>query len=337
MRLSFIHFVSRSLAVLMLSLIMIGVHAPAVSAGPSQPRASSSSFYQPSRKIIRTKDVVKYEKIPFNHLVARLDFNKYFQYIELCGNAIATPSEQCDKWDKHGAGCGSFGFIGQLGCTSECRFDFSNCHTIDPYGAATLVLADNICGNWIIDSGETCDNRNLPAPSSTVCTSSGYYGGHATCNSACNGYDFSSCVGAPGDPYGTPTAPTYVPACNNGYLDIGEQCDGATTPESGGQHMAIPDVCPSQGFYGGLTQCNADCTTNTDLCYGVTGDPYGGSQHCGDGVVNSSDGEECDGGLLPCTLLGYYSGTAQCAKDCQWKLSSCSGWGSDPYGSPPSP
>ncbi len=100
-----------------------------------------------------------------------------------------------------------------------------------------------------------------------------------------------------------------VDSCGDGFVDPGEQCDGA---ELNGAD------CTTAGFYfaPGLA-CKADCTFDTASCSG----------RCGDGVLD--DAEQCEGnnvGEATCLSRGFSGGTLACdAAACVYDTSGCSG------------
>ena len=99
--------------------------------------------------------------------------------------------------------------------------------------------------------------------------------------------------------------------CGNGVIDSGETCDGTNLNGA---------TCLSLGYYGGTPLCSVDCG-NIDISACKN---YG---HCGDGIIQDSYGEECDGtnlGSANCTDFGYYDGTiSSCKSDCTLDLSGC--------------
>ncbi|MBU1536626.1 hypothetical protein KKF84_14970 [Myxococcota bacterium] len=99
--------------------------------------------------------------------------------------------------------------------------------------------------------------------------------------------------------------------CGNGILEEGEECDGA---------QSISESCTDRGFYGGEIRCSSDCTIDLSPCE-ETG-------LCGDGTVQSEQGEYCDGTNLnekTCLSLGYPGGgTLVCTNACAFDFSGCS-------------
>lgn len=91
-----------------------------------------------------------------------------------CGDGyVYRGEEQCDRTDLDGATCASLGFEGGApSCTSECRYDLSACgeqlaSTPTPTVTATATAVRTatptppvLCGNGVIDEGETCDDSN---------------------------------------------------------------------------------------------------------------------------------------------------------------------------------
>lgn len=91
-------------------------------------------------------------------------------------------------------------------------------------------------------------------------------------------------------------------ACGNGIVEALEQCDAAGESE----------------------QCDADCTR----------------AQCGDGRVNMTRGEECDGSDLAgadCVLLGWYRGGLRCDDSCTFDTRGCSGCMQDAVCPPQAP
>ncbi|PKN46388.1 MAG: hypothetical protein CVU59_06230, partial [Deltaproteobacteria bacterium HGW-Deltaproteobacteria-17] len=97
--------------------------------------------------------------------------------------------------------------------------------------------------------------------------------------------------------------------CGNGALDTGEACDGAA--------LTVQD-CASLGYYqqNGDLACNADCTLDLSVCEG----------RCGDGVISTQFGEDCEGadvGGETCTSLGLGTGTLACMPNCSFDTTGC--------------
>jgi len=124
----------------------------------------------------------------------------------------------------------------------------------------------------------------------------GYYGGTLSCTNQCK-IDISDCISF-----------NYV--CGNGIIEGNEQCD--STDLNGA-------TCENSGYYGGTLTCNPDCTFNLSSC------PNEGI--CGDGIIQTQYGEECDGNNLngaSCAselLLGV--GTLLCDNNCHFDTSGC--------------
>lgn len=93
------------------------------------------------------------------------------------------------------------------------------------------------CGNGEIDRNEQCDQNNLDGQS---CESLGFDGGDLSCGANCQ-LDTSACI---------------EPACGNGFLSAGEECEVGSPPASCG------DL--GEGF--GTAQCGPGCTYDTSAC-----------------------------------------------------------------------
>ncbi len=117
------------------------------------------------------------------------------------------------------------------------------------------------------------------------------------------------------------TPDTRVPACGDGVLDPGEQCDG---DELGKKTCStIPG-----GFIGGVLGCLPTCAFDTRHC--ETRRP------CGNGVLD--DGEDCDGAELDgatCESRGFGGGSLGCTPEtCAFDESGCTLCGNDVVDAP---
>lgn len=98
-----------------------------------------------------------------------------------------------------------------------------------------------------------------------------------------------------------------VGSCGDGFLDPGEQCDGA---DLGGAD------CTAGDYYEGTLGCRADCTYDFAACTG----------RCGDNRLDPS--EVCEGGELrdqTCETLGFQSGQLACTAACAYDTTNCVG------------
>ena len=156
------------------------------------------------------------------------------------------------------------------------------------------------CGNGRIDPGEECDGTNLRG---YQCSDQGFLGGTLACNppgteNECH-YDTSRCTS---------------PECGNGVREPGEECDG---------YDMAAQTCQTLGHDAGMLKCKGPdsdqpCTFDTSECLD--------SPYCGDGVVDTEEGEQCDGASMneqSCTTLGFLGGQLQCTDDCQFDTSGC--------------
>jgi len=87
-----------------------------------------------------------------------------------CNDGDIDPGEECDGHDLGGASCSTLGFAGgELACTSDCRFDASDC---EPFP----------CGDGSVDAGEQCDGGDLDG---WQCADFGFAGGELSCTDDC--------------------------------------------------------------------------------------------------------------------------------------------------------
>ena len=208
----------------------------------------------------------------------------------------------CDTKTKNVDSCGD-GFV-DPGEQCDTTLGENSCQSLGYYNAlGTLTctsdcqfddsLCGGRCGDSLVQEGddETCDGGNL---NGQTCQSLGYTGGTLACGAGCT-YDVSGCAGR----------------CGNGVIDEDEVCDGGNLAE---------ETCLTQGYHGGALACEADCNGyNLDNCVAVG--------QCGDGVIQETYGEVCDGGNLDghtCQGEGFYSGLLACSADCnQLDLTDC--------------
>lgn len=214
-----------------------------------------------------------------------------------CGNGRAEGSEMCDGADLRGQSCASRGFAsgGDLTCNASCTgFVTSDC---------TGSASNAVCGNGVLEGGETCDGANF---GTATCASMGFSGGILGCRPGCASLDTTLCTTGGGGS-----------SCGNGVVDGTEVCDGFAL---GGQ------TCAGQGYDGGTLGCLPGC--NGFDTSGCTAGGGGGSA-CGDGFADFFALEICDGSDLAgetCASQGFAGGTLACLPDCSgYNTSGCSG------------
>ena len=200
----------------------------------------------------------------------------------------------CDTKTKTVDSCGD-GFV-DPGEQCDTTVGENTCASLGYYNAlGTLTCTsdcqfdDSLCGGRCGDGvpnstdGEQCDGNNLDGNS---CESLGFTGGTLACAADCT-FDNSSCAGR----------------CGNGVIDEEEVCDGGELAE---------ETCQTQGYHGGALGCEADCSGfNLDACVAVG--------RCGDGFIQETYGEICDGENLAgetCVSLGYHGGSLVCSGNC---------------------
>ncbi len=198
----------------------------------------------------------------------------------------------------HGEVCDGFS-LGGRNCQDEGYFTGTlacdaDCAGYDVSGCVVI----STCGDGEVQTvnGEVCDGLNLNGLS---CVTRGYYAGDLACREHCMGFDESQCQGRCGDATVQSAA--------------GEVCDGAEL---------VGQTCADQGFYAGTLACSANCTSFNVI---------GCSGYCGDGTVQNTHGEVCDGlnhGGQTCLTQGYYGGTLTCNPNCQtFGLADCAAVG----------
>ena len=118
--------------------------------------------------------------------------------------------------------------------------------------------------------------------------------------------------------------------CGNGIIDLGEQCDGLDLNGA---------TCSSLEEGDGRLSCGPACLFDVSMC--TIGGPYdydggrydagGYVRRCGNGVIDFSYGEQCDGSNLngaTCWTLGWDHGTLLCdPSNCRYDYRYCKFYG----------
>ena len=161
----------------------------------------------------------------------------------------------------------------------------------------TVSCKSLLCGNGVVDPGETCDVGLTPTTCPADCT---YVCGDGVAEAPaedCDPGNTATC---------TATCKTRVPACGDGFINGTDVCDGTALPAS-----ALPG-----------STCKADCSAVIPPVMAV----------CGDGMVNGA--EQCDDtGASPVCSNGCTKvSTAACvtcenAGDCFESVDACKGPG----------
>jgi fibro-slime domain-containing protein len=175
-------------------------------------------------------------------------------------------------------------------------------------GATCGDATVSVCGNGVVESGETCDDGNsvpgdgcsgvcqiepgysCPTPGqkcvyslTQVCGDGKIEGDEACddgntksgdgCSATCDVEPGYSCGAA-----GTACVATATGTCGDGAVNAGEQCDDGNKITGDG--------------------CSATCQLEQGWTCPTPGSPCQTLEYCGDGVVQSSNGETCDDGNL---------------------------------------
>lgn len=258
----------------------------------------------------------------------------------ICGNGIIEGTETCDGTNFGGDTCESLGYNGgELFCdpnnctiildectaTGRCgdgilttpwedcegqNLNDATCSSIGFYEGGQLVCDSSCkfdttlceggrCGDSEINTGEQCDGDNLNGES---CTHMGYYNGTLICDENCR-FDISSCEAAG--------------ICGDEIIQDteGEECDG----DNLGTAVTCQDVNP-QYYDSQNIVCSSNCAYDVSVC-----------EYCGDGIIQATEGEECDGtnlNALICEDIGFnLGGEITCTSTtCGYDSSRCN-WG----------
>lgn len=219
-----------------------------------------------------------------------------------CGDGEVNGDEECDGTK----------FLLDM---DECK-DWSNLYssgkvTCNPstckveYGACVKASTAKTCGNNVREGDEECDGADMPMENCADYSADDYSGGKLSCTKSCK-IDESACV------------KKVVQLCGNGVIDDGEVCDGKILPFN----YTACNKYDSSLYFKGTVKCSADCKSiDVSAC----------ATYCGNGAVNASKGEECDGakfqqGKNTCAkVVGVGStGTLKCTDSCKLDTSGCS-------------
>ena len=149
---------------------------------------------------------------------------------ELCdGAAFVENKTQCAQWDNKYT-------EGTVGCTKDCKIDFSQC------------IATPYCGDNIVNGDEQCDGSAFEG-NRNHCRQwdSKYNSGLVKCTEDCK-IDFSQCV--------------LTPYCGDDIVNNGEPCDG--------NFFADDKIkCEQWGYKysNGDVSCTKDCEIDYSNCY----------------------------------------------------------------------
>ena len=194
------------------------------------------------------------------------------------------------------------------------------------------------CGNSLVEVGETCDDGAL----------NGKYG---HCNATCSGFAFTCGDGVVSSTYEVcDTKYNYVGSCVGGVRD-GQNCSDNFDCNNGcalnskdpfsaievafkiAKQIINPQGIPQFSFDFICDKGDLITSNNTGVCKTVqdTALKYGGQSkinscnkdcqsygpYCGDGIVQSQFGEQCEGNQS--CIIGTDAGNRVCGKDCRWK------------------
>ncbi|MCK5690712.1 hypothetical protein KAI87_15635, partial [Myxococcota bacterium] len=176
-----------------------------------------------------------------------------------------------------------------------------------------------VCGNGIVERGETCDN-NCPISCSddSACTRNEMTGSADTCDISCAFPPVDVCMGGDGC---CPAMCSFAndsdcsDSCGDNIVDDDETCDGNCPTAA---DCVDTNACTADAILGSANNCSAECI-NTDIMLCIGGDgccPGSCNQandtdcipNCGNSIVE--DGEICDG-----DCPSYCSDTDVCTSD----------------------
>lgn len=213
---------------------------------------------------------------------------------ETCGNGTVDMGEDCDGGDGRAWDTSTC----DADCTTPtCGDGYLNPHaeacddgnTSNGDGCSSTCIIEE-CGNFITESGESCDDGPYGSSSCDIDCSSATCGdgylnpaageecddGNTTSSDGCS----STCI--------------LENTCGNGSVEYGEECDDGNSSETDdcdNQCQIIWGIC-GDSTVGPGEQCDDGNTDNNDGCdqYCII------EEYCGDNITQTSIGEACDDG-----------------------------------------
>jgi cysteine-rich repeat protein len=241
-------------------------------------------------------------------------------HLQKCGNGILDPGEQCDD----GNNSPNDDCISNNPAPASCKINVCGDGVVDnnreqcDHGANNGTIGDTcsatchtvLCGDGIIEQGETCDDGAGNNGPGKRCNASCHFN---VCGDGDKLIGVEQCDEGPADTATCDNDCTF-PVCGDGHPNslAGETCD------HGGNNGKLGDTCDSVckvvGCGNGAVDVGEQCDPNTGspATDSSTCDSDCTAVFCGDGHVNTVAGEVCDDGALngnPCTY-----GTQTCSR-----------------------
>ncbi len=230
----------------------------------------------------------------------------------VCGNGVLEPGETCEglcqiDCDDQDA-CTLDALTGaaetcDLACEHErvrrCRHADGCC----PAGCDALTDVDcaPVCGNGIVEPGETCDGNCPRAPADCPeedCSRALLIGRADDCSAICSLESITACGHGDGccpEKCDALNDDDCEPVCGNGVIEPGETCDGDCPQEPA--DCEDGDACTVALIEHGLTECESSCGAQSQIVACRHGDGCC-PDHCD--ILTDDDCEPCPAGEHPC-------------------------------------
>lgn len=204
--------------------------------------------------------------------------------VTACGDGIVQSPEACDGTNMSGTTCVSLPNTNYTGGTLGCylRGNANAC----TFNASSCTGAASVCGNGVLESGETCDDGDV--------------GSGDGCSSTCQTESNWVCS----------SQPSVCTRCGNGQIDAGEQCDG-NVPQG--------VTCQNYGGVGGSLTCTSSCTISTASCSFCGDNLVGAGETCdppGSSCSTSGSSNNQGGGTITGAATSGSGGSGVCSQTC---------------------
>ena len=226
--------------------------------------------------------------------------------IENCGNGVLNNGEHCDDGNQ----------FNDDSCTNSCTLTYcGDSVTQQPNGVLNggpqddgieacddgnlndndgcsnnCVLAQPVCGNGAVESGEQCDDANADNNDACKNDCTTNICGDGVIETGVEACDDGNTANGDGCDSGCNIEQQPVPQCGNGIIEDNEECDdGNTNNNDACKNDCTTNICGDGIIETGVEECDDSNNNNGDGCTMLCQ-----AEFCGDGTIQLLLGEQCD-------------------------------------------